>query len=75
MKTRLFLLCLFASSNLLADGDLPQAPQSVIDSARESCMEYAKEDRVPKEEIDGYLLECVNDELEEKGFKKIEYLD
>lgn len=51
------------------------ASKTVINEAIELCKEYALEDGVKKEELETYLLECVNEELESRGFQKIESID
>ena len=62
------------SLTLTAD-DLPDAPKDFIDSVINDCKEYAAEDGIEQEKMKGYLLECVNGELDAEGYKKVDKLE
>ena len=57
-----------------ADTELPEAPTSVVKDFIHLCTEYSIEEGVNKDDLDAYLLDCVNSDLEEDGWKKIEKL-
>jgi hypothetical protein len=50
------------------------APPEVLKEIKQECAEYAKEDEIPKEELSEYMLNCVNDELAERGFAPLKKL-
>ncbi len=58
-----------------AEDDTSQAPQSVISEAKSLCEHYAKEDQVASEDLADYVLACVNDELTEQGYSKVDNVD
>jgi hypothetical protein len=62
------------SLTLTAD-DLPDAPKDLLDSTIKECKEYAAEDGIEQEKMKIYLLECVNSELEDQGYKKLDKLE
>lgn len=62
------------SLTLTAD-DLPDAPKVLLDLTINECKEYAAEDGVGQEKMKEYLLECVNSELEDQGYKKVDKLE
>jgi hypothetical protein len=59
--------------NALAE-EAKQAPQAVLKEIKQECAEYAKEDEISKEELGVYMLNCVNDELTERGFATVKKL-
>jgi len=73
-KISAFLLG-FAVCMAIADEDKPAAPQSVIDEAKAVCEKYAQEDNVPADDLKNFLMECVNEELDAQGYKKVDSLD
>jgi hypothetical protein len=44
------------------------APQETVKAVTETCQSWAKEVGVERTELASYLLDCVNDELQERGF-------
>ena len=40
-----------------------------------TCNEWAVEDEIVEDKLKPYLLECVNEQLESLGFKKIDNID
>lgn len=53
---------------------LQEAPKEVIEQALQACRSFAVEDEVMSEDLNAYLLDCVNDELEANDYKKIAQL-
>ncbi|WP_444996525.1 hypothetical protein [Aliikangiella sp. IMCC44359] len=61
--------------NAIADSDKPVAPAEVIEEIKIECEAYAKDDQVKPEDQKSYVLICVNEELEARGYQSIESLD
>ena len=57
--------------NLYAEEELPKAPAPILDSVKANCREYAEEDGVKAEELNAYLLTCINEELSDLEFRAI----
>ncbi|MCW3173235.1 hypothetical protein [Shewanella subflava] len=53
----------------------PQAQLKDVISLKAACAEIAQEDALPENEIPSFLLDCVNDQLNERGYERVEYLD
>ena len=70
-NTALFALGLVVFS-VSADADLPEAPISVVKDFVYLCSDNAIEDGIPEDQLDSYILDCVNSELEEQDWKKIQ---
>lgn len=75
MKKLVPLFLGLAMSVAFAQEEKVDAPQAVIDEAKQLCEKYAEEDGIAAEDLDSFLLECVNEELEAEGYNKIESLD
>jgi hypothetical protein len=78
-KTILILTLLALSSSFVyseetAEPELMEASESYVISLVSLCKDYAKEDEVDKENLNAYLLTCVNDELESSYYKPIKVL-
>ncbi|MET1256144.1 hypothetical protein ABVT43_13470 [Aliikangiella sp. GXAS 311] len=67
-----FLIVALFSLNALAINEPKDAPKDVLDEAIELCKRYASEDQINPEELEVYLLDCVNSELETQGYKPVE---
>lgn len=68
MKKSILVLALFALSSNLAhseegEPELTQASSEYVMNVIKMCKEYAVEDEISEEEMKGYMLTCVNDEL------------
>ncbi|ALS32873.1 MULTISPECIES: hypothetical protein [Pseudoalteromonas] len=63
---------LFALSalNVVAE-DAADASAETVKEYTEMCVNWAKDDDVSNEELYGYVLKCVNDELVSEGYKKV----
>jgi len=59
------------SSQANDDVELTEASASYIQMVIEACKEYAVEDGIDTTDLSGYLLNCVNDDLEENDFKPL----
>ncbi|XQW86207.1 hypothetical protein ACOYR1_05625 [Thalassotalea piscium] len=71
------MLLTFASSATYAEeGEvvLKQAPKEYVLALLKTCQEYAIEDEVAKDELDTYLLTCINDDLESEDYVSIKVL-
>ncbi|KPZ62197.1 hypothetical protein [Pseudoalteromonas sp. P1-7a] len=51
--------------------DAPAASAQTIKEYTDMCVNWAKDDDVANEDLLGYVLQCVNDELESEGYKKV----
>ncbi len=75
MKTILIstLLTVAAFSVFANDDDshLEEASVGYVSQVLATCKEYAVEDEVAAKDLNSYLLECVNDDLDANGYKKI----
>ncbi len=67
-------LVLFGLSVHAEDVVLTDAPKDFIEQSIADCKTYAVEDEVPADEVENYLLVCVNDELEANDYNKLEML-
>jgi len=65
---------LLLSFSCLAN-ELAIAPDDVISDYIELCNSYAIEENIEENQLNEYLLNCVNDELTANGYEKIEKLD
>ena len=64
--------CLLSTSVFASDDiELTEAPSSFVEEALMMCNEFAQDEDIKAEELDAFLLECVNDELEESDYKKL----
>lgn len=63
---------LFALSalNVVAE-DAADASAETVKEYTEMCVNWAKDDDVSNEELYGYVLKCVNDELVSESYKKV----
>jgi len=50
---------------------LIKAPENVVKAATEQCQSWAKEDEVEEAELAAYLLDCVNEQLLDQGYKAV----
>ncbi|MCL1141366.1 hypothetical protein [Shewanella gaetbuli] len=76
MKYPLTLCC--AAGLLMASNTshaLPVAPEKDIALLKSACLQIAQEDLLPQNEVSTFLLDCVNDQLTERGYQRIEFLD
>lgn len=63
---------LFAVSATVAiAADAPVASAQTIKEYTDMCVNWAKDDDVSNDDLFGYVLQCVNDELESEGYKKV----
>jgi hypothetical protein len=56
---------------LQAEEELPEAPRAVLDSIISNCRDYAIEDEVAAEQLNEYLLTCVNQELSDLEYRQL----
>ncbi len=81
-KNLLFTMALLVSANVLAQttSDLPadrtliSAPEESIQAAIEQCEKWAKEDGIKEADLNTYLLDCVNQELDVQDYLPVEAL-
>lgn len=50
---------------------LTEATADYIQTVLSTCKEYALEDEVAPKDLNTYLLDCINDDLEANDFKKV----
>ena len=63
---------LFAVSATVAIADdAPVASAQTIKEYTDMCVNWTKDDDVSNDDLFGYVLQCVNDELESEGYKKV----
>ena len=75
MKTIWILPLALASVFAFADESKVDAPKEVVQAALKTCKQYAYEDQIPDDERKNYLFNCVNDELDEQGYKMLATLE
>jgi len=66
-------ICALLSVAVVAQ-EAAEAPKSIIADYIELCTSYATEDGIGKDDMDSYLLECVNTELTDNGYKEVKSL-
>jgi hypothetical protein len=59
------------TSSVIANDESQTASKEMVANTLASCVEWAAEDEVSNEDMDKYLLECVNDVLTSNGFKAV----
>ncbi|MCH1920145.1 hypothetical protein L9G15_11960 [Shewanella sp. A3A] len=74
MKALLGLALLVASGVVSADDELPAASAADVKQLVQVCRQMAIEDEITKDELDEYLLDCVNDQLNEMGYRAVDAL-
>ncbi|WP_417763269.1 hypothetical protein [Shewanella sp.] len=74
MKALLGLALLVVSGFVSADDELPEASAADVQQLVQVCRQMAVEDEITKEELSEYLLDCVNDQLNEMGYHQIDAL-
>ncbi|WP_404340310.1 hypothetical protein [Pseudoalteromonas mariniglutinosa] len=62
---------LSVSASYAVANEAPEASAEMIQEYTEMCLNWAKDDDISNDELKLYVLNCVNDELEAEGFKKV----
>lgn len=57
------------------DENLPKAPSQVLAELRKECKDFAAEDAIPTDTLKQYLLNCVNEELDNMNYRMIKQLE
>ena len=70
MKGVLIAATLFVTLNTMAE-ELPVADPAFIAELKEFCTEVANDEGVSAEDLNAFLLSCINDELESEGYQPI----
>lgn len=65
------LLALVSATSFADDSSLPSAPAADVAQLKEVCQQMASEDQVENAELKQYVLDCVNDQLTEIGYKSV----
>ncbi|GIU20332.1 hypothetical protein [Shewanella glacialipiscicola] len=65
------LLALVSVTSFADDSTLPPAPAADVAQLKEVCQQMASEDQVENAELKQYVLDCVNDQLTEIGYKSV----
>ncbi|MFT4747929.1 MAG: hypothetical protein ACI8XG_002013 [Congregibacter sp.] len=74
MKKVLLTLGLLLSTAVMAD-EQQVADKELIAELKQFCTELAQEDGTNDKELDVFLLECVNEELDSEGYKALTKLN
>jgi hypothetical protein len=74
MKKTILILCAMLSFTIFAD-EKPKADSELIAELKQFCSEVADEDGTGDLDLPAFLLSCVNQELEEEGYRPIKKLD
>ncbi|MCL1076259.1 hypothetical protein [Shewanella dokdonensis] len=75
MKALALLAAMLVTFVVMADDEpLPQASVADIKELVQVCRQMATEDEVSKAELQDYLLDCVNDQLNEMGYQQVKSL-
>ncbi|QSX33417.1 hypothetical protein JYB87_17130 [Shewanella avicenniae] len=71
----LLAVLLVATPAVFAEDEaLPEASAADVKQLLQVCKQMAVEDEIIKDELADYLLDCVNDQLNEMGYRRIETL-
>jgi len=70
MKKVLLTLCLFLTTAVVAD-ERPVADKELIAELKQYCTELAQEDGTDGKELQVFMLECVNEELDSEGYQPL----
>jgi tRNA splicing ligase len=73
MKNALAVLALLLTMSCIAD-DRPIAGDDLLQELKEYCQDIAHEDEVSEEDMEDFLLACVNEQLELEGYQPIKRL-
>lgn len=65
------LAAMMLTSSLYAEEELREAPMVILESIKANCQGYAEEDGVAAEELNSYLLKCINEELSDLEYRAI----
>ncbi|MGL5046742.1 MAG: hypothetical protein ACRC6S_04035 [Shewanella sp.] len=65
------LLALVSFTSFADDSSLPSAPATDVAQLKEACQQMASEDQVDNAELKQYVLDCLNDQLTEIGYKTV----
>ncbi|MGL5360029.1 MAG: hypothetical protein ACRDBI_10005 [Shewanella sp.] len=57
------------------ESTLPPAPASDLAQLIEVCRQMADEDQIDNGELQQYVLDCVNDQLTELGYRTVDSLN
>ncbi len=74
MKKSILALCAVFAFSSVAD-ERPEADPETIAELKQYCMEVAQEDGTGESTLAEFLLNCVNQELLDEGYKPIKKLD
>jgi hypothetical protein len=74
MKKPVLIFCAILSFSIFAS-EKPEADSEVIAELKQFCTEVAEEDGTGDLDIPTFLLICVNQELEDEGYRPIKKLD
>lgn len=76
MKITNFALILsaIALAPTVALAQPPASTQQIV-SLKAACIQIAQEDSIPDDEVGQFLLDCVNDQLTESGYQRVESID
>lgn len=55
--------------------ELPDAPEDELQASIKTCTDWATEDNVVAEELKLHVLNCVNDDLTNMGYKNVTKID
>lgn len=70
MKTNTLILCALLSFSVFA-ADRPEADSELITELKQFCTEVAEDEGTGDLDLHTFLLACVNQELDEEGYRPI----
>ena len=59
------------ASAFAAEQPSESAPQEVVNTAKDACEVWAVADEIPDPELDAYMRDCVDSELEYHGYRPL----
>lgn len=65
------LSALISFASFADDSTLPPAPAADVAQLTEVCQQMASEDQVENAELNQYVLDCLNDQLTERGYQSV----
>lgn len=71
MKNTALIIALFLTNSTYAN-DLPQANEETLAEIKEFCIEEAEIENIKAENLDSFVLKCINRELTYDGYRTID---
>jgi hypothetical protein len=74
MKVNILITFILLSFSTIAD-DRPEAESELIAELKQFCIEVAEDEGTGDLDLQTFLIDCVNQELDEEGYRPIKKLE